>query len=203
MLSIPSPLLVSGPGRRGGAVAQSRAFSESVRQARLSAPPACRGGAGMPSKAMIHQRDGDDAGRRASGRSGAFSWQVLGSVDKWAGMPVVERWVAAGAQTVQTDRPSGSDVEHIDRRRHDDLSPAQQARRARVTDLPPPGSPGLQHNSMVWRSNPDCSALGPTRISTSPASNKGCRSGPSKRSSAAGSSSVTEPASPGINRSFA
>ena len=38
--------------------------------------------------------------------------------------------------------------------------------------------PGFQHNSMVCRSNPVFSALGPTRISTSPASNKGCRSGP-------------------------
>lgn len=36
----------------------------------------------------------------------------------------------------------------------------------------------LQYNSIVWRSNPDSSALGPTKISTSPASNKGCRSGP-------------------------
>jgi len=36
----------------------------------------------------------------------------------------------------------------------------------------------LQHNSMDCRSKPVGSALGPTRISTSPASNKGCRSGP-------------------------
>jgi alkylation response protein AidB-like acyl-CoA dehydrogenase len=47
---------------------------------------------------------------------------------------------------------------------------AEQASAARIARC--------QHNSMVWRSNPVCSALGPTKISTSPASNKGCRSGP-------------------------
>jgi hypothetical protein len=40
------------------------------------------------------------------------------------------------------------------------------------------GWPAFQHSSIVWRSNPVESALGPTRTSTSPASNKGCRSGP-------------------------
>ena len=59
--------------------------------------------------------------------------------------------------------------------------PARSTSRSCDRGIVMPGSAATlqpQHNSMVCRSNPVGSALGPTRISTSPASNKGCRSGP-------------------------
>ncbi len=60
----------------------------------------------------------------------------------------------------------------------------------------------VQHNSMVRRNSPAGSALGPAKISTSPASNTLCRSGPRYLSSAAGSRSFSTPAAPGSKRSL-